>query len=304
MRGYLEARNSLTEQLTNLAVLGYGENHEQVIVAKSNLRQAEARIRQYGDQVRVLRAATGVDFAAATPNAPIQKSAEQLRGDLANLTELFDKEYAEMVTCGIDLKKYEDLNAQAAADRDELSALNHRMDVLQTEDSLGGRLSINSTGEIPLSPERDRRAQFAALGAMGGSVLPGGLDCPDGIHQQSKIPVLRGNRSACESQSPTVGRGAGVEWRWPKSEADAAQSIHQIRVTLRSQMPRDGVYTYLVTSALPGEGKTSLTMSLGAFAGGRAAANTRHRLRPGRLSDHAISTRPGNSRTARRLSRA
>jgi len=52
--------------------------------------------------------------------------------------------------------------------------------------------------------------------------------------------------------------------------AAAAHSIHQIRVTLRSQSARDGARVYLVTSAAAGEGKTSATMALAlSFAASR-----------------------------------
>jgi Mrp family chromosome partitioning ATPase len=52
--------------------------------------------------------------------------------------------------------------------------------------------------------------------------------------------------------------------------AAAAHSVHQIRVSLRSQAAHDSSSVYLVTSATAGEGKTSLAMSLGlSFAAAR-----------------------------------
>ncbi len=49
----------------------------------------------------------------------------------------------------------------------------------------------------------------------------------------------------------------------PEQLGSASYSVHQIRVTLRAQAREVGPATYLITSSTSGEGKTSLTMSLG-----------------------------------------
>jgi polysaccharide biosynthesis transport protein len=279
MRGYIEARAEMTDHLNDLKLQGFGDQHEDVIMAKEKLRQANERVRSYGDQVRTFRSTTGGDFmskpaaAANGPNGamvPVQKSPEQLRSDLANLTKLFNSEYAEMVTCGADLKKYGDIIRQENSDRDQLVGLNHRMEVLQTEDSLGGRLSINSTGEIPLTPERDRRLEFAGAGGMAGLFFPAALVAIFALIGDRKYLYSEETEVRVNPKAPLLGIVPALNGGGPKSHLDAAKSVHQIRVTLRSQTLRDGSYSYLVTSALPGEGKTSLAMSLGlSFAGAR-----------------------------------
>jgi polysaccharide biosynthesis transport protein len=264
MRTYLDTRNRWADELKRLKFLGYGDEHAQVISAKWNLNQAEAHLNEYGDHVRVFASATGASFTSKqVVGATTQKSVQELRGNLTNLNKLYEQEKAEMVVWGTDLKKYEDLNQQASADHDKLLALSRRMDVLRTEDSLGGRLSINSTGEIPLSPERDRRILFAAASGAGGTLFPAGLIAMGALVGRRKYLYSEETETRVNPKAPLLGIVPALNGGGPEAAVDASHAVHQIRVTLRSQTPHDGVCVYLVTSALPGEGKTSLTVSLG-----------------------------------------
>ncbi len=162
MRKYLDERDRLNEELRRLKFLGYDQQHPQVVLDQYQLNRVMAEIHQYGQQVRVFQSATGAGFSDAShpgagPPPATQKSVTDLRTDLANLTSLFEETKAEMLSIGADRKKFEDFNHQLSSDEDQLDALNKRMETLKTEDALGGRLSVDSTGEIPISPEKDRR---------------------------------------------------------------------------------------------------------------------------------------------------
>jgi capsular exopolysaccharide synthesis family protein len=224
--------------------------------------------------VRIFQSATGASFTDAghstTPTT--QKSAADLQTDLTNLTTLYEQTKAQMLALGADRKKFEDLNHQLGSDQDQLDALNKRMEVLKTEDALGGRLSIDSSGEIPLSPEKDRRIMYAALGGAGGALAPTALLLLTVLLMSRKYLYSDETEAGVQLRAPLLGIIPALQAvpADPEGIIDAAHAIHQIRVRLRSQSPHQSADVFMVTSATSGDGKTSLTMSLAiSFAAAR-----------------------------------
>ena len=130
-----------------------------------------------------------------------------------------------------------------------------------------------STGDIPLSPIKDLRPRLAATAAAAGFCLPASVlvllslvrrryrfatDAESGISAHS-VPLL----------------GVLPELRKNDSDADrlalASHNVHQIRMSLNALSGHARSRAYLITSAASGEGKTTLTISLGlSFAASKA----------------------------------
>jgi len=149
--------------------------------------------------------------------------------------------------------------------RGELAQLTRRLEVLRAEATLGGRLSVFSTGEIPLSPEKDPRVRLAAGAGLGGALLP-----VTGLLLVSY--VRRRYRFSDDAQDEPNAHNVPLIGILPEITGDmkdqeqtmsAAHSVHQVRVSLQARAVASGSRVFLVTSATAGEGKTSMTLSLG-----------------------------------------
>ena len=139
------------------------------------------------------------------------------------------------------------------------------MTVLRTEGSLsvGGRLSVISSAEIPLSPDRDPRQKWALIGGSAGFGLP--------LCLLIGLGLIRRRYDFSDETEWDIGLAAPLLGVLPDlRESDtaerrsaAARCVHQIRVLLGAWSGRRRSSVYLVTSTTAKEGKTSLTMSLG-----------------------------------------
>jgi len=267
MRDYVSDESRWEDELARL-LTAYGEKHQSVILARESLDAARNRVNKYADSYREFHVATAQNLGdpGTTPVVTAGRSLASLQDSEVRLTKLLQQERSEMVRLGSKRMELDQLRSDLAQTNDEFTQVLRRTDALHSEDMLGGRLSITSAGQIPLGPERDPRRLAAAAGALVGAGLPATVlvlvslllkgkfryseetekNLAEGIPLLGIVPMLNGNADAGEAMS------------------NAAFSIHQIRVTLRAQTPRDRTSSlYLVTSAGQGEGKTSLTMSLG-----------------------------------------
>ena len=192
------------------------------------------------------------------------KSLEVLQANATNVETLLKKNKEEMIRIGTNQRTIHTLEAELAGLRGDYTKLSDRLRSLQTEDTLGGRVSTFSTGEVPLSPERDTRLRLAIATGLAGITFPSALLLLTAF-------VWRKFRYSDDMAS---GAGAGdvpllgILPELHENRADreemlaAAHSIHQVRVSLQARAG-DGPHSYLITSATAGEGKTSLTLSLG-----------------------------------------
>jgi capsular exopolysaccharide synthesis family protein len=124
-------------------------------------------------------------------------------------------------------------------------------------------MSVVSPAEVPLLPVKDRRMQFLAGGAISGFLLPAaGIVAIGAFRRRYRYSDEAAGDLA--SKTPLLGILPLLPHRLndPDSAADAAQCVHQIRVMLQVNQPQEGSMAYMVTSACPGEGKTSLVAAL------------------------------------------
>ena len=143
----------------------------------------------------------------------------------------------------------------------------HRIDVLNTEASLHtGRFTVASAGDTPSAPYADRRARMAAVFGLGAAMLPIGLFLLLGVADRRLHFSEDTNET---SEIPLLGVLPVLSER--KHDADvarvAAYCVHKLRVRLQMLGRNKERPVYMITSAVAGEGKTSLTLALGmAFA--------------------------------------
>jgi polysaccharide biosynthesis transport protein len=276
MRTYLDHESGLQAEVRKLE-RKYGESNRSVADAKAALEDARQRTQEYAAMYRKYHPAVAQPGPAGQqPSAAAlaTKSLEELKETEAALRGLYEKEKKSLMEVGaarFDLKQRQD---QLQQSRDELEQLNRRIESLRAEGSLGGRLSIVSTGESPLSPDKDPRLLGAASGLVVGGCMPAA------VMVLLSMLIKRTYRYSDETEAEVVRNRAPVLGILPSLEQEppdeeemwaAAHSLHQIRVTLRARQGlSQGSRVYLMTSASSGEGKTSLSMSLGlSFAASR-----------------------------------
>jgi polysaccharide biosynthesis transport protein len=265
MRHLIDVRQQYAQEIKHLRWLGYGPQHQQVQITQENWVEANEQVQQYSRQYRIFHPGgpAPADLGGGA-NPMAGKTVQQLRVDLQNLKTLYGQENAEMIQLGIETKRYQDLNQQRQTLSDKVSEVNARIEQLQIEGQLGSRLSIVSTGEIPVSPVRNRRLPAAALAGVVGFGLPSLLCALLAIPGTRRYSYGEDAQSNVEGKAPLLGIVPDLDDTVGEHEiADAAHSVHQIRVTLRSNATHKGPYVYLLTSSSAREGKTSLAMSLG-----------------------------------------
>lgn len=266
MQRYWAEQTQLEERLQQLQIQGYKEGFKDVVSTKAALERSHKKIDDYAVKYRQFHVATaqGLGDPKMGPVLTAGKSADVLRANLASLTELYATTKKEMVDLGAKQNALRRLREQLKDARDEQDLLSKRLAELQDEGSLGGRLTVISTGETPLAPERNKRPYVAVAAGGAGTCVPAGFllllsflngkyrysDDAEGAGMPHKTPLL--------GILPEV--GAGNE---PEEMAAAAHSVHQLRVGLTAKRQGRSPAVYLITSALSGEGKTSVAMSLG-----------------------------------------
>jgi Mrp family chromosome partitioning ATPase/uncharacterized protein involved in exopolysaccharide biosynthesis len=274
MRGYLADQERYEDQLADLEAVGLEESNPSVVLATNKLRRAEQRVADYAARYRALRATTAALASAgpagadgtAPPSVSGVQSIQSLQQTEAALSGAYDKIKLELPNLLETRRQLEDLTTATANLRRELSEVTERRDSLQVESAVGDRLEVLSTGEVPVAPFMEHRPYFAAAGALGGLLIPASLLIGVGT-------LRRRYRYADETAADMRGDVSGLELLGvlpalredlsdSEAAADAAQCIHQFRARMQVAQQTERGNVYLVTSASPGEGKTSIAMAL------------------------------------------
>jgi capsular exopolysaccharide synthesis family protein len=236
IRQYVADRERFSDALDQLRTSGFMENHQSI----QGLEQALAQVNKHI-----------VDYAAS------------ITSNLKELNQEYEQVHRDVQQLAAKRMKGEALKSWLGQVGKDLADVTARSDALKVEDRAGSRLNVISSGDVPMLPYRDRRLLFAAAGGGVGAVLPVALLALFGLSH----PRYRFSGDAAErltAEIPLLGvlptlRGP----RDTEAQAGTAHSIHQMRVMLQVGRRRDQHPIYLMTSATPGEGKTSLTAALG-----------------------------------------
>jgi Mrp family chromosome partitioning ATPase/uncharacterized protein involved in exopolysaccharide biosynthesis len=271
MRVYLDEQRKCNERLRLLLEAGYGERNNAVAAARYAVEQASEQVERYAEWYRQYQAVTarGLGETRTGPIGLAGKSKEELEKNFETIQSLCKEARAEMKDLNKKQRALTLKQQELDAAREEFGQAKGRADTLKAESSLGGRLSVISSGEVPLSPERDLRLKFACGGALAGAIFPTLTVLGWGLAFGRRYRYSDEATNPTLPSVPLLGVLPSINTRGedPANLAGASQSVHQIRVTLQSRAEQGKPHVYLVTSSSAGEGKTSLTMSLGLSLG-------------------------------------
>ncbi len=272
MARYLADKDELEMQLEQYRMRGYGEENKFIQETKGRLEMAVKRIQKYASDFQATdmpgaQAPTtpgGATLAGATVGTTlVGRSIEELKTDEKNLSSLTQEAKEAMASLGSHKLKLESLKGQLDRAKDELREVTGKQARLDVDSGLSSRLSVLSDGEVPLMAFRDRRVHVAAAGGLLGMMLPGSVIVGYGMSRR-RYRYSEDASGDIDKTIPLLGILPQLPARLtdPESAADAAQCLHQIRVMLQVQQANHGPTSYLLTSACPGEGKTSLAAAL------------------------------------------
>lgn len=142
---------------------------------------------------------------------------------------------------------------------------------------MGHEVIISSAPTVPLAPVRPQKSKIIAVGAilglLGGFVVAVCLEFVDStvqttqeIQDQLKVPILGAvpllDRSG--GMTATEGQGGPLEFAAHKFPASPfTDAVRIVQNAASSLLPADSAYTISVTSALPLEGKTMMSVVMG-----------------------------------------
>jgi Mrp family chromosome partitioning ATPase/uncharacterized protein involved in exopolysaccharide biosynthesis len=236
------------------------EQHPMVIRARSRLKNIEDRIASYQKDYNQSTTAP----PAADPTDEAIRRFQVLQARVGQYRDLFVNAKAQTLELGRQHLEINRLRQDVADAQQRLKETEGRIEQLNVESSVSGRITIISPGDRPgLPANAGQRLQLSAVAGVGGASAALALMLMLGA-------VNRKYRFADEARTG-LGRasvlGVVPEIRSrladPETAHSAAMSVHQVRARLQ----RDGLGTtrsvLAVTSAMPGEGKTSLACALG-----------------------------------------
>ena len=134
---------------------------------------------------------------------------------------------------------------------------------VEKQASRSGRVSIAQQGDLPLRPSTDRRIPLAGMGALGG--FGAGFAIVFLLTFLDRSYRFTDDVEKLGFEAPLLGALPELGSADPEQEEIAALSVHHLRNMVLLHPPHDNPepVVYTVTSAGAGDGKTSLTLSLG-----------------------------------------
>jgi Mrp family chromosome partitioning ATPase len=261
MKQMLAHRNQDAHMILLLKADNYMPNHPRIRTLQSEVAVDDAEIQSYAEQINRGYTGTSGNLPAGL-NLQATLRAKAVRVDL--LTKQMDAQTQYCKKVGEQANVINETKKQIDTRQQDLDTVTATFDQLQSQQTLmGDQMAIISYPGQATEPLIDRRSQLAVLGFLGGGMLPAFLMIVFGL-------VDGRFRYSDETHTDLAGVPLlGILPNLPDLLTDPAQAataahcVHQIRTIL--QITGQGVErrAFTVTSASPGDGKTSLTLALG-----------------------------------------
>lgn len=244
------------------ALFTMGANHPTVKRMQNQLEIRTKLLEKYAEEFRgrysgVRLAGDGKQSALVPANlGVIQQSLDRLKGFAAN-------ERKKTAALGQTWRKIQNAKGEITELTQRLKEAEDQIEKLNFQKSMVGELNVISDGNTA-APDKDKRLQLAAVGLLGGGALPVGLlllvGLFDGRYRYSDEAV--GEEGLAGARLLGILPNLPDRLNDPEQAAIAAHCVHQVRTMLQINGGTDR-RVIAVTSASPGDGKTSLTLALG-----------------------------------------
>jgi Mrp family chromosome partitioning ATPase len=262
MRQMLARRSQDAHMIAMLKADNYMPNHPRIHTLQNEYDVDNAEIQSYIDQINHAYATGNTGSLPAGANLQASLRAKAVRVDL--LTKQVDTQTQYCKKVGEQAGVINETRKQIDERQQELDSVTTLFNQLTAQQTLmGDQMEIISYPGQATEPLIDRRTQLAVLGFLGGGLAPAFLmmlfGLVDGRYRYSD------ETNTDLAGVPMLGILPNLPdlLTDPAQAATAAHCVHQIRTIL--QITGHGIErrAFAVTSASPGDGKTSLTLALG-----------------------------------------
>lgn len=276
---------------------------ENAAAAKVELQKLSVRLGPNSPEVRAVNAElealqSQLDEAFAQAKRKAQLERDQAQANFNFLQGKYNAEKGRISGIQKDLVQYNIINREVSVNRDLYNTLLQRWkEIGVTTGAKVGYASVVEPAVIPLMPEFPNKMQILMLSAFIGLLLGVGLvlvlDNLDGsikdaqeLERIAHLPIL-GYAPRCEVRHAWGEKKPSIELMiHDRPRSEFAESIRGIRTAIQHYQNGSPAQTIMVTSCLPGEGKTTIAANL---AIAMAGLNKRVLLIDADLKDSALS---------------
>lgn len=241
----------------------FGPRHMQTKKLEEDKHVLNARIQSRFDLVRSW-VESGTATSPQAPPAITETSLPQAKALLARMRESRDALQAEVLRVGKARLRINSLKEECETIQGRLAETNQALEQLLVEKQniKQGRI-MPILGDLPTQPSKDRRLQLAVLGGTGGAGLGVGLVLLIGLLKPSYRYL--DEIEEAETLVPVLGTLPNLNSKDDDLESLATLSVHHLRnmLAMQARPRKQGGTAFMITSARPGDGKTSLTVALG-----------------------------------------
>lgn len=239
-----------------------GPEHPQIKDIDQQISEMDRRIEEYAELIR--REMPGVQFnsdgtaATVTADAVVQHA---LRYHFAKAK--MDREQSQMQRLAEARNEIRRLRIEIDREQARLNDLDSKIKRLQAEVQFASRVTVRSEGNQPVAPTNDRRVKYGAVFGFAGFAVPVVLGLLWGLLDRRYRYSDDGDVIYGGVQLLGVLPNLPDRMTDPAQASVAAHCVHQIRTMLQVGGGGEGRSVFAITSASPGDGKTSLSLALG-----------------------------------------
>jgi polysaccharide biosynthesis transport protein len=258
-----DRREQIASEIQLMKANGYGDNNPRVQNLMAGQQVEDQEIQAYVQSFNQGYRIDSENGRSGITSIRADIVAKQVT--IKDLTAQYDHQKAVCADVGKYSQFIRDVKANIAHAQSGLDGANADYERLQSMRDLNGnnQMLVMSKPLPPGEPSTDRRRVMGALGFFGGALLP--------MCVVMLIGVLDGRFRYSDEANTDLG---GIPLLGilpnlpdlltdPTQAATAAHCVHQIRTILQITGHSSERRVFTVTSASPGDGKTSLTLALG-----------------------------------------
>jgi Mrp family chromosome partitioning ATPase/capsular polysaccharide biosynthesis protein len=270
MEALVNQRRNAKAALISLQDLKLPPRNPRVIEAQQAVDRIQVAIDQYMEELAGKKVLAGAPQVSSDPRLAELENLVQTFRQLQDITSRTQKQAQDLSTMVTQLHKIQEQEDDFKRRLDQVSA---QIERLSNEWQLAKRADFLSEGDSDFNPYEDKRKSMAMAGGGFGALVGFAVLFLIGLLDQRVKTIADAKYTFRRSRRvlgilPTLPDNLGD----PRQAAFAAHCVHHVRNLLQLSMSPDRGSVLAVTSASPGEGKTSLTLSLGLSF---AAANSR-----------------------------
>lgn len=190
-----------------------------------------------------------------------QKEAQAHVAELKALSDQAKKELLDIGRKELEIRSHQQ---ELTDKRQELEDVKRGLDQRDVESAVGGRTSVMSSGEIPFQPIKDKNRTATVGGGLAGFLF--GLFIVGFIGTRDRrLKTVADAELFFDRTNRILGILPALpeDLTNPEQASMAAYCVHHVRTLLQLGCGSARCPVIAVTSAAPGEGKTSLALSLG-----------------------------------------